>query len=66
MPSMKFREKTIQSSSTSTYFQKFTAFTKNTLAKRVGGWMNGSRSTIGIYGFYELKLQPFLKMKTKI
>ena len=64
---MKFREQTTDSSTDfKTNFLKFTAFTKNTLAKRVGGWMNGPRSTIGIYGFHELKLQSFLKMKTKI
>ena len=43
-------------------FLIFTAFTNNTLAKKVGTCMNGLRSTIGIYGFHELKLQPFLSM----
>ena len=51
---MKFRKQTTDSSTDfKTNFLKFTAFTKNTLAKRVGGWMKGSRSTIGIYGFHE-------------
>ena len=31
-----------------------------TLAKREGAGMDGFRATIGIYGFHELKLRPFL------
>ena len=31
----------------------------------IGACMNGLSSTIGIYGFYELKLQPFLNMPIK-
>ena len=35
---------------------------KYTLAKLEGGCMDGFKSTIGIYGFIELKLQKFLNM----
>ena len=38
---------------------------KYMLAQQEGARMNGLRSTTGIYGFHEPKLQPFLKMQIR-